>query len=388
MTGRGPGKTGRGLAAALAALLALQAVAGCAFLPRSGPLAREIDPVEGGAETAGLVAPLTAELAVATRRPATQAFAPAIWRRSEIDPGRVGVGDVLEVLVWEASATPLLGAAGAGAATLGPARVDGAGSIYVPYAGQMRAAGLSLGELRERIRGALGGVTLDPQVDVRLVEPRSRLVTAQGSVQRPGPYVLDAGASRLTEVLALAGGSTLAPEQTEVAIRRGGETGSTTLADLYENPALDVALAPGDAIFLKAIRERFIVLGAASAQGEIQFPTRPLSLLSALGAARGLNDFAADPTGVFVFRWEDPAIADAALKEPRPAGIPEGPGRPIVYRLDLTEPQGPFIARAFEMRDGDAIFATNAPLTEVQKIASMFQAVFVPIQGAQRVDGF
>jgi hypothetical protein len=130
---------------------------------------------------------------------------------------------------------------------------------------------------------------------------------------------------------------------------------------------------------LTPIRERFIAFGASGAQAEFSFPTRPLSLLSALGAARGLRDFDADPTGVFVLRFEDPAVADALLPGPPPEAAPHGPGRPIVYRLDLSQPEGFFVAREFGMRDGDAIFVTNAPLTELRKFLQLFNAVVTPV---------
>jgi polysaccharide export outer membrane protein len=368
-------------AAARALLLACgfaQALSGCAFLPRSGPLAQELEAGEGAEGENGLVAPLTAETAALTRRPDGRGFPPAFHAAAEIDPSRLGVDDVVEVVVWETGPEGVLGV-GAGATVLGPTRIDPAGRLFVPFAGPVPAAGATLGELRGRIRAGLERITLSPQVDVRLVDPRSRAITVQGSVQRPGPYVLDRGSARLAPLLALAGGSTLPPEQTEVVIRRGAVSGSETLRDVYSDPALDVALAPRDALFLNPIRERFIVLGASSIQGEIQFPTRPLDLLGALGAARGLDDFSADPTGVFVFRREDPAVADRLLPGARPEGLPDGPGRPIIYRLDLTEPESLFVARSFEMRDGDAIFATNAPLTEFRKLVSLFQTSLVPV---------
>ena len=89
---------------------------------------------------------------------------------------------------------------------------------------------------------------------------------------------------------------------------------------------------------------------------------------------------------MFVFRFEDPALADAVLTGPPPAGVPSGGAlRPIVYRLDMTEPESLFVARAFQMRDGDAIFATNAPFSELRKVVTLFSQVLVPVQGASTI---
>jgi polysaccharide export outer membrane protein len=205
-------------------------------------------------------------------------------------------------------------------------------------------------------------------------------VTVQGAVARPGGYALEPGATRLLPVLALAGGAALPPEEVEVTLRRGAAVGAQTLADIYADPALDVALAPGDRLILNRLRERFVVLGATGVQAELTFPTRPLSLLSAIGAARGLQDLDADPAGVFLFRFEDAAVADALLPGPPPEGAPTGPLRPIVYRLDLTRPESFFVARDFAMRDGDAIFVSNAPLTELRKVVSLFTTAIAPVQ--------
>lgn len=357
-----------------AALLA----AGCAALPRSGPLTAAMTATaDDGLE--GLVAPLTADVAMAVAKPKAQGFPAAFVAAAPIDPTRLGVDDTLDIAVWESQDVGLFGRAGQ-AGGIQDVTVDPSGTIFVPFVGAVPAAGRTVADLRNGLRAALEPLTLSPQVDVRLREPRSRLLTVQGAVARPGPYVIDRSAARLTAMLALAGGATLPPEQTEVVVRRGPEAASVMLEDLYADPTLDIALRPRDIVLLNAIRERFVVLGATRVQGEITFPTRRLSLLRALGAARGLVDFDADPTGIFVFRWEDRAIADALLPGAEPPGLPTRPGRPVVYRLDISEPGALFVAEAFDMRDGDAIFVTNAPLTELRKFIQLFTATLAPIQ--------
>ncbi|WP_333834449.1 polysaccharide biosynthesis/export family protein [Rubrimonas sp.] len=334
------------------------------------------------ADTEGLealVAPLTAEVATRAARPQPPRFTPAMRAAPPIDPVHLGRGDVIDVAIWESQDSALFNGGG-GPAMLEGVTLDEGGRVYVPFVGPVQAAGATPAVLRARITAALEPLTLSPQVDVRLREARSRLVTVQGVTPRPGVYPIEPVATRLTPMLALAGGSTLPPEQTEVLLRRGGEIGSAMLEDLYADPTLDIALAPDDIIVLKAIRERFVVLGATGLQTELTFPTRNLSLLRALGAARGLQDFNADATGVFVLRREDTALADAILPGAAPEGLPPGPGRPVIYRLFMNQPEALFVAQAFQMRDGDAIYVTNAPLTELRKIVSLFTAVLAPVQ--------
>lgn len=366
------------------AILGLTATAGllsgCAILPRSGPLASQIDPAERDGEVEGLVVTLTQDVIDRVNRPDGRGFSQARRAAASIDPDRFRIGDLVDVSVWESGQTGLFTVAGGGPYQMTGAPVDSGGAIFMPFVGRVRAEGATPGELRNRLREALSALTLDPQVDVRLAEPAGKMITVQGAVARPGAYPLQRGALTLAPMLALAGGSALPPEQVEVSIRRDGETEAVMLEDVYRDTGLDVALRPGDLVVLTPIRERFVALGATSSQAVISFPKRKLDLLTALGAARGLRDFDADPTGVFIFRKEERARADALLAGPPPEGLPVGQTRPVVFRLDLTAPGAIFIAQNFMMRDGDAIFATNAPLTELRKVLQLFTVAFTPIE--------
>ena len=47
-------------------------------------------------------------------------------------------------------------------------------------------------------------------------------------------------------MLARAGGGTIRPEIAQVTVQRGGQTGKIWFQDLYENPAMDIALRGGE----------------------------------------------------------------------------------------------------------------------------------------------
>lgn len=352
-------------------------MAGCSALPRSGPLTADMRGSQDPDALEGLVASLTPETLARIPASPFPSFSAALRAEAPVDPTRIGVDDVIDVAIWESDGGGLFGSEG-GAEVL-TTSVDPDGTLYLPFAGRLRASGATLATLRERIRAALDPLTLSPQVDVRLREPRSRFVSIQGAVARPGLYAIERPTLRLAAMLAHAGGASGEPERVEVGLQRNGLVERQLLSGILDDPSLDVALRPDDRIVLSPIRERFIVLGAASAQAQIPFATRPLDLLSAIGAARGLRDFDADPTGIFVFRREAAEVADALLPGPTPPDLPDGGGRPIVYRVDLSSPQGFFMARRFAMRDGDAIFVTNAPLTELRKFLQLFNAVAAPV---------
>lgn len=248
----------------------------------------------------------------------------------------------------------------------------------MPYAGRLRAAGRTPAALAAAIRGALAGKTIDPQVDVFRVEAAGRMVSIQGRVRAPGLYPIEPDTQRLLAMLARAGGISEDPEVVLLRLRRGQESGAVWVQDLYDEPANNVPLRAGDALIAERDRRVFTALGAVGRQATVPFPSRDLSAAKALGAVGGLIDATADPTGVFVFRLEEAAVANRAL--PGPAS-PEP--RRVVYLIDLTEPGGMFLAREFMMRDGDTLYVTNAPFTRWMKILQSV-APFVTFSGSVR----
>jgi len=46
--------------------------------------------------------------------------------------------------------------------------------------------------------------------------------------------------------------------------------------------------------------------------------------------------------------------------------------QPLIYQLDMTSPQGVFLAGGFGVRDGDVILVTEAPYAQWRKVTSAF----------------
>ena len=74
---------------------------------------------------------------------------------------------------------------------------------------------------------------------------------------------------------------------------------------------------------------------------------------------------AADPTGVFIFRNEPAEIANQVLGRSDLVGAQR-----MVYVLDLTQPNGMFMARDFVIRDQDTLYVTEAPYAQWSKTIS------------------
>jgi len=345
----------------IAAALATASLSGCG-LPRSGPYIEELTAVAEDPAAGMELIPVDPSVARIAHAPALPGFGPDFLVAREENYDAVGKGDLLAVSVWEASDNAIFAPSGARVAQIGEIAVDGAGRIYVPFVGRVRAEGRTPVEIQEAIRASLADKTLDPQVEVRVMERRSRAVTVSGIVAQNGVYPLERRNGRLLSTLSLAGGVGEDPLNVRVKLRRGDAEAAAWLQDIYNDPALDVPLRAGDTLIVERDARTFTALGAVGSQSLVPFPKPDMTALEALAAARGLQDAAADPTGVFIFREETPEIVKAL-------GRPAGPD-PVraIYLIDLTSGEGLFAASEFQIRDGDSIYATTAPFTRWQKV--------------------
>jgi polysaccharide export outer membrane protein len=87
-------------------------------------------------------------------------------------------------------------------------RISEQGTIVFPLIGEVAVSGQTPIGAGYRIAAQLkqGNLIKDPQVNVSVVQVRSRQVSVLGNVVRPGRYALDDTNTTLTDILALAGG--------------------------------------------------------------------------------------------------------------------------------------------------------------------------------------
>lgn len=130
--------------------------------------------------------------------------------------------------------------------------VDAAGTINIPLAGEIQAAGKSPIELSDEIEAKLGTRFIrDPQVVVGVVSSAAQRVTVDGQVVTPGVYEI-AGTSSLIEAIARARGTTQIAESSQVVVFRqidGQRYGALfNLTDIREGKAPDPEILGGDRI--------------------------------------------------------------------------------------------------------------------------------------------
>lgn len=357
----------------IALVTALAVLASCG-LPHVGPNKRQIYKgsvqKEGDAFVVAVNDRVTRAIAVV---PAL-GFSESFKNSPRIGSDTIQPGDILGLTIWENVDDGLLAGEASSATLLETVQVDGDGFIFVPYAGRIRAAGNSPEAIRRIITTRLEDQTPDPQVEVRRQAGDGSTVSLTGAVGGQGVYAIERPTRTLATMLARAGGVTIEPEIAQVTVIRGAERSRIWFQDLYNHPELDIALRGGDRILVEEDTRSFTALGATGAQARVPFQSQNLSALEAIAQVGGLVSATSDATGVFVFRNEPSEVASQVLGREDLIGAQR-----MIYLLDLTEPNGMFVARDFVVRDGDTIYVTEAPLAQWNKaVSAVFGSLVAP----------
>lgn len=361
------------LAAGLVVLLG-----GCSAFPTQGPYPQAVagGKFEDPDKVQYVLADLTPSMLVALKDTAPKAgIRGTIGDRRPAPELLLGVGDIVSVTIFEAAAGGLFipqeaGSRAGNFVTLPNQEIDKAGVISVPYADLVRAAGRTLSQVKFDIEQRLRNRAIDPQAVVTLVDGRSSQVSVTGEVNTSVRYTLSKSGERLLDAVARAGGPRYPAFETYVTLRRGSRTAKAYLNQIIESPDENVYLYPGDTVVLNREFRSFMALGASGQNGQINFDNETLSLSQALGKAGGILDSRGDPAESYVYRLEYKKAVAQMGYDTTPYLTPMVP---VIYRVNLREPDGFFLAGKFMMRDGDVLFVSNAPIAEITKLLSLLQ---------------
>jgi polysaccharide export outer membrane protein len=222
----------------------------------------------------GLAAMLAAGWAHAQAQPA----APAQQRSEYV----LGAGDVIRVTVFQNPDLTL------------ETRLSETGQISYPLLGAVNLGGMSVAQAEKRIADGLrsGNFVRQPQVSVLVVQVRGNQVSVLGNVNRPGRYPLELADTRLTDILAAAGG--IAQGGADIVTVVGSRNGKPFRSEIDLPGAFqaaqrtnDVVLANGDVIYVDRAPTVFIY-------GEVQRPgvvrlKRGMTVMQVLATGGGLT---------------------------------------------------------------------------------------------------
>lgn len=195
----------------------------------------------------------------------------------------LGVGDIVKITVYQ---NPDL--------TVDGGRISETSQINFPLIGSVAIGGLTVTAAEQKIAKLLrdGGFVLRPQVTIQVGQIRSSVISILGQVGKPGRYPIEAVGTKVSEMIAVAGG--VVPGGADVVTLVGTRNGRPIKLEI-DVPAilqsgkteLDLVVENGDIIYADKAPSAYIY-------GEVQRPgqfkiERGMTLMQALAVNGGVS---------------------------------------------------------------------------------------------------
>ena len=278
---------------------------------------------------------------------------------------RVGVGDILSIIVFDHPELTLPAGAERSAVESG-FLVQADGSFFYPFIGQVTARGQSIADIRADVAERLSEYIPDPQVVVRVAAFNSQKVVVSGEVVTPRQQQLTTTPLSLIEAVNAAGGLKDSADASRITIQRSGRLYNVDLdgfliAGIARNNPM---LLAGDIVKVpRRITQEAFILGQVENPAAVDLSVEPISLTQALSRQGGLDELRADARGVFVFRSEGPAMT--------------------VYQLETSSPAGLLLGTKFLLEPRDVVYIMRSPL---QRWNDTISALLPSVQSFTAVD--
>ena len=177
-------------------------------------------------------------------------------------------------------------------------RVTESGTITYPLIGSVKVGNMSIAQAESSIAAALkaGGFVQQPQVNIVLLQVRGNQVSVLGAVNRPGRFPLESFNTKLSDMLAYAGGINSSigsngggADQVIVVGMRNGVPFRQEIdipnIFLNNNPKDDIEVAAGDVIYVPTAPQ-YYVYGEAQRPGSFRIK-RNMTIQQAVAEAGG-----------------------------------------------------------------------------------------------------
>lgn len=194
----------------------------------------------------------------------------------------LGPGDLIKITVFQSPELSL------------ETRIPETGVVSYPLLGPLQLGTLSVSAAEKRIADGLlaGNFLKQPQVSILVITQRGSQATVLGHALRQGRYPLELSNTKLSDLLAAAGG--VAPDGSDTLTLLGTRDGKpfrrqVDLRALFRggNPADDIAIQHNDVVYIERMPQIYVY-------GEVQRPgvlrlERGMTVMQALAASGGLT---------------------------------------------------------------------------------------------------
>jgi polysaccharide export outer membrane protein len=287
----------------------------------------------------------------------------------------VGVGDVLNIIVWDHPELTIPQSGQRSAAEAGNF-VHKDGTIFYPYVGKVSVAGREVTQIREDITKGLSTFINNPQVDVNVAAFRSQHFFVSGAVKKPQMISVSNVPATILDALSISGGMASDADWSSVTLTstKNGElvTEAIDLSILLEQGALkqNRLLKSNDVLHIpRNDALKVFVMGDVINATTQQIGRKGMTLAEALNNAGGIDEASADASGIFVLRSSD---STSRLVD--------------IYQLDVSMGPRLILSTQFKLQPKDIVYVTSAPVARWNKLLAQLTSSLNQIYQIDRIE--
>jgi len=288
---------------------------------------------------------------------------------------RVGVGDVLNITVWDHPELTIPAGQFRSAGETGNV-VHPDGTIFYPYVGKVHVDGKHVTQIRDLITKDLSRYIEAPQIDVSVAAYRSQRAFVSGAVVRPSTVPITNVPLTLLDALNACGGMSADADWRSVVLTTETQQGtSKQVLDLYAlyqkgDMTQNRLLKAGDIVHVpRNDGLKVFVMGDVIKAETQRIDRSGLSLAEALNNAGGINEATANASGIFILRASDDQqkLVD-------------------VYQLDISMGSMLVLSTQFELQPMDIVYVTSAPIARWNKLIAQLVPTFTSYYQLDRIN--
>lgn len=356
-------------------LIGLLVLGGCNMVPGTHISASNLDDYSDDQNLGVDLVPITSALITQMKAPSglvDSQFDANLQQQIKQYAYQVGVGDVLNITVWDHPELTIPAGQFRSAGETGNV-VHPDGTIFYPYVGKVPVEGKHVTQIRDLITQKLGKYIEAPQIDVSVAAFRSQKVFVSGAVMQPANLPITNVPLTLLDALNACGGMSPDADWRSVVLTTETNNGADKeVLDLYAlyqqgDMSQNRLLGPNDIVHVpRNDGLKVFVMGDVVKADTQRIDRSGLTLAEALNNSGGINEASASAKGIFVLRASE---AEDKLVD--------------VYQLDASVGSLLVLSTQFELQPLDIVYVTSAPMARWNKVISQFLPT---IRGIYEID--